>query len=128
MKLTKKTAKLVCDLEQLIGRRCYNANSYNGWTGDEGCNFRYPVWIEIGFIPKRMKVDDYGIVREDLRSYKIHNNAYNGHPEMRAKDVTSLRYKFGSNELFIGSGIIDVLEFLEKRYNIDFTELEKNKK
>lgn len=30
MKLTKKTAKLVCDLEYLIGSRFYNPNSYNG--------------------------------------------------------------------------------------------------
>ena len=128
MKLTKKTAKLVCDLEYLIGSRCYNSNSYNGWTGDEGCDFRYPVWIDIGYTPKKMIVDDYGFVREDLNKCKIYGKAYTFHPEMRPKDASSLRYKFGSNELFIGAGIIDVLDFLEERYNIDFVELEKNLK
>ncbi len=128
MKLTKKTAKLVCDLEYLIGSRCYNANSYNGWTGDEGCDFRYPVKIEIGYIPKRTKVDEYGIIREEVNEYKIRGNVYSAHPELRPKDVTSLKYKIGSNELYIGAGIIDVLDFLEERYNIDFVELEKNLK
>ena len=128
MKLTKKTAKLVCDLEYLIGSRCYNANSYNGWTGDEGCDFRYPVKVEIGNIPKRTKVDEYGIIREEVNEYKIRGNVYSAHPELRPKDVTSLKYKIGSNELYIGAGIIDVLDFLEERYNIDFVELEKNLK
>ena len=128
MKLTKKTAKLVCDLEYLIGSRCYNANSYNGWTGDEGCDFRYPVKVEIGYTPKRMKVDERGFVREDLNEYKIRGNVYSSHPEIRPKDVISLKYKIGSNELYIGAGIIDILDFLEERYNLDFVELEKNRK
>ena len=126
MKLTKKTAKLVCNLEHLIGSRCYNANSYNGWTGDEGCDFRYPVWVEIGYTPKRTKTNEYGRIVEDVNNYKVYGNASESHPEIRPADVSSLRYKFGSNELFIGAGIIDVLDFLEERYGIDFAELEKN--
>ena len=39
-----------------------------------------------------------------------------------------MKYKFGSNELFIGMGLIEVLEYLEKRYNIDFNEMERNRK
>ena len=26
-----------------IGKQTYNPNSYNGWTGEEGCGFKYPV-------------------------------------------------------------------------------------
>lgn len=40
MKLDKNTAKLICELEYLIGDECYNPNSYDGWTGDEGCSYR----------------------------------------------------------------------------------------
>ena len=32
--------------------------------------------------------------------------------------------KIGSNHLYIGDGIVKVLEFLEDRYNIDFNQLE----
>ena len=37
-----------------------------------------------------------------------------------------LKYKFSSNELYIGKGIIGILEYLEKRYGSDFNQLEKN--
>ena len=37
-----------------------------------------------------------------------------------------MKYKFGSNELYIGKGIIGILEYLEKRYGLDFNQLEKN--
>jgi len=39
-----------------------------------------------------------------------------------------MKYKFGVNELFIGMGLINVLEYLEDRYDLDFNELEKNRK
>ena len=35
-----------------------------------------------------------------------------------------MKYKFGSNELFIGQGFIKIMEYLELRYGIDFNELE----
>lgn len=110
MKLTKKTAKLVCDLEYLIGTKCYQ--TYNWYTGREGENYRYPVWAEI-----------------NGRAYqKFHGNIKEECDTIKANDVKSLRYKIGNNELDIGMGIIDILDFLEERYNINFTELEKNLK
>ena len=36
-----------------------------------------------------------------------------------------MRYKFGSNNLFIGSAVRKVLERLEEKYGIDFDELVK---
>ena len=44
MKLTKATTDLVCELEHIIGSQCYNPNSLNGYTWEEGLEFRYPVW------------------------------------------------------------------------------------
>ena len=46
MKLTKATTDLVCELEYIIGSQCYNPNSLNGYTWEEGLEFRYPVWYE----------------------------------------------------------------------------------
>ena len=40
MKLTKKTIQLICELESIIGDECYNPNSFDGWTLEEGCSFR----------------------------------------------------------------------------------------
>ena len=41
-----------------------------------------------------------------------------------AGSVEYMKYKFGSNELFIGKGLIHILEYLEDRYGLDFNELE----
>lgn len=46
MKLTKKTIELICELEAIIGGECYNPNSYDGWTLEEGRAFRYPVTFD----------------------------------------------------------------------------------
>ena len=43
MQLTKRTIQLICDLERIIGNECYNPNSFDGWTLEEGKDFRYPV-------------------------------------------------------------------------------------
>lgn len=40
--------------------------------------------------------------------------------------ISSMHYKFGYNILNIGEGLLDVIKFLEDRYNIDIYKLEKN--
>ena len=37
MVVDKSIADLICTLEYKIGKQTYNPNSYNGWTGEEGC-------------------------------------------------------------------------------------------
>ena len=117
MKINKKTAELLYELEYLIGKECYNPNSYDGFTGEEGCSFRYPVWIS----PSTEATE------EEERKFwgKIDNKIYT--TEIQPKMVTTMRYKFGSNHLYIGEGLLNVLEFLENRYDIDFNEMEKAK-
>lgn len=39
-----------------------------------------------------------------------------------------MKYILGSNELFVGKGIICALEYIEKRYGIDFAEFEEKMK
>ena len=113
MKLTKKMCGVIADIEYLIGSECYNPNSYDDWNDIEGCDFRYPVNVpnEAGEFTKiRSKITD---------SYLLEPK------DITPKSIKFMKYKFGSNELFVGRGIINTLEYLEKRYGIDFNELEK---
>lgn len=106
MKLTKKTINLICELEEIIGDECYNPNSYDGWTLEEGCSFRYPVTYN----------DKDG---------EEHKAKYNLKESINKDNLHTMRYKFGSNNLFIGSAVRKVLERLEREYDIDFDELTK---
>ena len=102
MKLTKKTIKLICELEKIIGNECYNPSSVNGYTGEEGCSFRYPVWYT------NKEQEDrkcYGLIQDVDKDY-----------------VSGIKYKFGANQLYIGNAIIKVLERLEEKYDVDFNE------
>lgn len=108
MNLTKKSAQLICELEFYIGKQCYNPNSYDGWTGTEGCEYRYPVYAYDG---------------ADIRKFR--GNISECATNISEKTVRTMKYKFGTNHLFIGDGIFDLLNALEKRYGIDFNELEE---
>lgn len=46
MKKTQNIANLIAELEYIIGDSCYNPNSYDGYIGEEGCEFRYPVCLQ----------------------------------------------------------------------------------
>ena len=111
MKLDMQTANLICDLEYLIGRKCFNPKSYNGWTNVEGLLYRYPVTFQ------SIK-NGYNIKADVKVQYAVAEDVT---PEM----VESLRYKMGVNELYIGKGLIDILNEIERRYGLDFNNLEK---
>ena len=123
MELTKETAKLVCNLEFLIGECCENNNSYNAYTDEYGCVFRYPVWVLRTDI-----VEENGCEKEVDNSFKTSLNLADLSNVVSIDDVRNIFYKFGSNELNIGIGLISVLEFLEKRYGLNFNELENQVK
>ena len=114
MKLDKKMAKLICDLEYCIGSECYNPSSYDGWTGEVGCDFRYPVNIRVN--------------KDDENLTKIRGKITDWYPKIGEDSIPTMKYKFGSNHLFIGLGIKRLLEELEKRYDLDFNELENSRK
>ena len=46
-KITPEMMDLISRMEYKIGSSCYNADSYNGWTREYGCSFRYPLTYEI---------------------------------------------------------------------------------
>ncbi len=112
MELDKNIVGLICDLEYRIGNQTYNPNSYNGWTGEEGCSFKYPVnyCVNVNALEnKKLKKTKSRIEYIDVECIK------------------TIKYTFGSNHLHIGDGIVDALEYLEERYGIDFNELEKKR-
>ena len=104
MKKTQNIANLITELEYIIADSCYNPNSYDGYTGEEGCEFRYPVWVY-----------------QDEKFNKYYGNIIGLKPEQ----IDTIKYKFGSNHLFVGKGLMNMLDYLEKRYEINFNELEK---
>ena len=113
MELNKRTTKLICNLEYCIGSECYNPNSYDGWTGEEGCEFRYPVYIRVKKTDKELS--------------RTKSNIVDRFPDVTPSAIDTMKYKFGSNHLFIGLGIKNLLEELEQRYDLDFDELEKKR-
>lgn len=109
MNIDKKLAELICELEYTIGNQTYNPNSYNGWTGEEGCSFKYPV---------NYCVDETALENRKLTKTKSRIQYID------TECIKTMKYAFGSNHLYIGNGIVKVLEFLENRYGINFNELE----
>lgn len=110
MELDQQTSELVSQIEYTIGSQCYNPNSYDGYHDEYGCSFRYPVIFRALEDGTEMKT------RSRVPDYIVDHIT----PEM----VKSMKYKFGSNEMFIGRAIIEVLEMLEDRYSIDINQLE----
>ena len=99
MKNTQNIASLIAQLEYEVGIECYNPNSYDGYTGIEGLGYRYPVKV---------------YQNEDMRTYRGLITS------ISPSEVHTMKYVFGSNHLFIGKGIYNILNELEKRYGLDF--------
>lgn len=118
MMVNKDVCKLIADLEFLIGKECYNPKSYDGWNDIEGCSFRYPINVPD-------KDGDYRKCRSNINNYDFFESE---DINEILSSIQYMKYKFGSNELFVGQGIISILEYLEKRYNLNFIELEENRK
>ena len=104
-KLTKKRAKLLAELEHIVGKNCYNGNIQNYGAGGsfegEGRHFRYPLTM----------IDEGGNKRK--RSYPPVSDIP---PEM----VSTGYYAFGANRLHIIKALSEVLQMLEDRYDVKF--------
>lgn len=102
MDISQEKAWLISLLEDKVAENTYNQyNNYGrgGW-------YRYPI--------------NYKDLH-DGKIYKWDNRAVYVNSEV----VESMRYDFGENQLYIGYALNDVLDYLENRYHLDFTELEK---
>lgn len=105
-------ADLIGALEYKIGSQTYNPNSYNGWTGEEGCGFKYPV--------------NYCKSKADLEAHQL-TKTKSRIDHLDPECVGTMKYAFGSNHLYVGDGLIEVLEYLEEIYDIDFNKLEEKR-
>ncbi len=110
MQVTEKMIRLISDIEEKIGGSCFNGDSYNGWNGEYGCDFRYPIVYETKH--------DGGHLR-----HKTKNTIYDA-KDIDAENIMTVCYKFGANELSIGKAIIDILNMLEIRFGLDIESLE----
>lgn len=101
-KMTKKRAKLLAELEHVIGKNCYNGNIQNWGAGGayygEGRTFRYPLTT----------IDDAG---EKRKSY---SPATGLQPEV----LSTGYYAFGANRLHIVTALDEVLRHLEQNYGL----------
>lgn len=102
-KLTKKRAKLLADLEYVVGNACYNASIQNWGPGGEfygeGRDFRYPLTV----------VDNEGNKR------KVRYKADAGNPE----EMKTGYYAFGANQLQIMMALDAVLRHLEENCGLE---------
>jgi hypothetical protein len=102
MKISKKRANLLLELESLVGSECYNANIQNwgpnGVFEGEGRDFRYPITF----------IDNLGMTTKK-RSKEI---------SLPPSTAISGYYAFGANELHIMRGLNKALSFLEERYGL----------
>lgn len=99
MVVDKNIVELICTLEYKIGNQTYNPNSYNGWTGEEGCGFKYPV----SYCKNKRDLEEH-------KSTKTKSRIEFVEPEC----IETMKYVFGSNHLYIGDGIVEILNYLEE--------------
>lgn len=112
MKVDKKISGLICKLEHIMGSQTYNPNSYNGWTGEEGCAYTFPV--------------SYCKNEDDYKNKKITKTQL-GIDYIEPECIKTMKYVFGANHLYVGDGIVEILNYLEETYNLDFNKLEQNR-
>lgn len=107
MNIDEIMVDVICDVESIIGSGTYNPR----YNDDEGYDYRYPVHF---FSTQKAKEEgNYSKEKETIRTI------------FEPDQVKSMEYRFGSNYLNIGKSILDVLDFLEERYGIDFNHLEQ---
>lgn len=105
MELNNLTVDLIKELEYIIGKNVYNGNVKNHDDYEDGDLIRYPC---------RMKDPKDNVI------YVYKGKLYDATPE----SITWAFYKFGANNLNIGDALIELLEYLEDRYDLDFNQLE----
>ena len=102
MEISQAKAEIISELEEIVAGWTYNRRG----DGDKGDFCRYPF----------IAYDPYYkcICKHDSKFTVVTPDA-----------VEDMHYDFGTNKLYIGDALAEVLEYLENRYHLDFTELEK---
>lgn len=100
--VSQKRAKLLAQIESIIGNQCYNGNiqnwgSYGVFEG-EGREFRYPITF----------------VDKDGNKIKRRTSGGDLGPEILINGY----YAFGANELHIIKALDEVLKYLEREHGL----------
>ena len=101
MSMSQERAELIAKLEDIAAEWVYNKRNNYG----KGGFYHYPV---------------------AYKDPRYNNSLFDGNDyyPVTPETVVSLRYEFGANKYFIGNALDAILDYLEKRYNIDFDALE----
>lgn len=118
MKIDKDMVKVLSTMELLVGMQCYNLkmedplldNSLARMLGREGLQYRYPVC--------------YYKTKQDLEKQKLIKTK-NSIKEIDPECFNTARYTMGANNLYIGNALLQVMDYLETRYDLDFNKLEQ---
>jgi hypothetical protein len=102
-KLSTKRAKILAELEAIVGSSCYNGNIQNygggGTYEGEGRHFRYPLTMK-------------GEAGEK------YTRKYAGDPEPQPEILATGYYAFGANRLQIIEALDKVLRHLEAKHGL----------
>ena len=102
MEISQTKAEIISELEEIVASWTYNRHNNYG----KGGFYRYPFIAYDPYFKYTCKHDSKLIA-------------------VTPKAIDDMYYDFGANRLYIGDALAEVLEYLEDRYHIDFTELEK---
>ena len=105
MELDALTVDLIKQLEYIVGKNVFNKYTKTYDDEERGDMIRYPCL---------MRNLDNGVL------YRYSGTLYDATPD----SIPSAYYNFGANNLNIGDALIEILECIEDRYNIDFNDLE----
>lgn len=78
--------------------------------------------VNLDPISIRKKSGEFVKIRSNINTSALLNK-----DDITLDSVKYMKYRFGSNELFIGLGLINVLEYLEDRYDLNFNDLEQQR-
>lgn len=98
---------LIEQLEYIVSQNCHNRFTRNRDNTD-GRTYRYPV---------------------HMRTHNDHDAWYTYRGVISSatdKSLGTLHYEFGANDLYIGDALDQILDFIERRYDIDFDYMEEN--
>ncbi|RBW55565.1 hypothetical protein DS909_10690 [Phaeobacter gallaeciensis] len=102
-KALKRRAKILAELEHIVGGKCYNGNIQNWGPGGvyegEGRSFRYPLTM----------IDEMG----DKRKRK-----YPPAIDVPLEMLSTGHYQFGANKMHIIRALDEVLKYLEANHSL----------
>lgn len=101
---------VIRDLEYIVSSKCNNIQYTNKISGSGGRQYRYPV----NYFKEGKKYICRGKISVNDPSAE--------------QEIKSMRYEFGSNHLYIGKAIVEILDYLKDRYDLDFYDLERDYK